>query len=402
MRLLKINYYPKEYINYLYNKYPYVKKMDYRRQLDLFFYESYAWGDSWTYYLKPYGYETEEVIINSSFLQNRWLKEEGIKKKLNTYEIVFNQVNKFKPDILWYDHYDPILLKGIKENCPFIKLIINWVGSAITNYEVFRYSDIVLSCAKESVEILQKEGIRAYHLNHAFDKRILERVKKKSKKNDLIFIGQLIKTNEYHKERERFLEKLCKNVNIKIYTPSIYEYKFSFKRTIKTFLKRVAYDLVKNKFFNLLNKIPFFYKISQLKDKPEYNFKFQFSKDLKKVLRKGVYGLEMFEKIYESKIVLNIHADTSPHYTSNMRLFEVTGVGSLLLTDWKKNISDFFEEDEVITYKNYEEAIEKIRWLLDNPKKIEEIAQKGQNKTLTKNEFNSRIKEFDYILKVNL
>jgi len=401
LKILKINYYPREYIEYVYKKYPNLQNKNYKEQLETLFYESYAWGNAWTYYLKPLGYETEEIILNASILQNRWLKEEGIKQNINIYEIAIKQVNKFKPDILWYDHYDPELLQRIKDDCKNIKIVITWVGSAITNYEVFKYSDIILSCAKESVEILQKKGLNCYHLNHAFDKRILDRLNITDKKEDLIFIGQLIKTNEYHREREKFLGNLCKNVNIKIYTPSIYEYKFSIKRTIKTFIKRISYNLAKNNSF--LNKISLFYNISKLKEKPEYNFKFQFSKELQKVLRKGVFGLEMFEKIQEAKIVLNIHADTSPIYASNMRLFEVTGVGSLLLTDWKKNISDFFEEDkEIVTYRNYEEAIEKTKWLLNNPDKIKEISKNGQNKTLTKNVFNNRIEELDKIIKENI
>lgn len=404
MKILKLNYYPESYINYVYNKYRNLKNEDYQTQLNTLFYESYAWGDSWTYYLKPLGYETEEIIYNAIPLQKRWLLENNYSQNFNLFEIVIKQIQKFRPDILWYEHYDPELLRLIKDISKFIKLTINWVGSAITNYEVLKLSDITLSCAMESVDILTQKGIKCYHLNHAFDPRVLYRIENNIKKDkDLIFIGQLIKTNEYHIEREKFLEELCKNINIKIYTPTINEYKFSLIRTLKTFIKRFLYNIVCIKSFNFLNKISFLREISSLKQKPEYNFKFQFSKELQKVLHPGVFGLEMFRKIRESKIVLNIHADTSPLYASNMRLFEVTGVGSLLFTDWKKNISDFFVEDkEIITYKNYNEAIEKIKWLLSNPQKIEEITKSGQNKTLIKHNFNNRILELDKIIRENL
>ncbi|HOJ64146.1 MAG TPA: glycosyltransferase [Spirochaetota bacterium] len=404
MKILKINYYPQSYINYVYKKYKNLSNKDYDTQLKALFYESYAWGDSWTYYLKPLGYETKELIYNAIPLQKRWLSENGLKKDFNLNEIIIKQIENFKPEILWYDHYDSELLKLIKEKCEFIKLIINWVGSAITNYEVFKLSDLILSCARESVEILEKEGFKCYHLDHAFDSRILERVNTNySKTKDVIFIGQLIKTNQYHIEREKFLEQLCSNLNIKIYTPTINEYKFSIIKTLKTFIKRFFYSLIQKKKFHFLQNISFFKKISSLKSKPEYNFKFQFSKNLQRVLRPGLFGLEMFEKIAESKIVLNIHADTSPLYASNMRLFEVTGMGSLLLTDWKKNISDFFEEDkEVITYKNYNEAIDKIKWLITNPDKLEEIARNGKNKTLTIHNFNNRIRELDRIIRENI
>ena len=66
-----------------------------------------------------------------------------------------------------------------------------------------------------------------------------------------------------------------------------------------------------------------------------------------------------------------------------MRLFEGTGLGCCVLTNHNSDISNFFDEDkEIITYKNHQEALEKIKWLLNNEKKLEEISLKGQEKTI--------------------
>jgi len=68
-----------------------------------------------------------------------------------------------------------------------------------------------------------------------------------------------------------------------------------------------------------------------------------------------------------------------------MRIFEATGLGCCLLTDYKSNIHSMFEEDkEVITYKTNKEAISKANQLLQNPNIAKEIGLAGQKKTISK------------------
>jgi len=44
-----------------------------------------------------------------------------------------------------------------------------------------------------------------------------------------------------------------------------------------------------------------------------------------------------------------------------MRLFEATGSGALLLTDYSDSLNIYFEpEKEVITFKTIEEAVDKV------------------------------------------
>jgi spore maturation protein CgeB len=66
-----------------------------------------------------------------------------------------------------------------------------------------------------------------------------------------------------------------------------------------------------------------------------------------------------------------------------MRLFEVTGVGSFLLTDVKPNLSQFFEPGvEVETFKNPSEMMRKIKFYLEHPIERELISKSGQSKCL--------------------
>jgi spore maturation protein CgeB len=108
----------------------------------------------------------------------------------------------------------------------------------------------------------------------------------------------------------------------------------------------------------------------------------------------------MYEIISQSKITLNNHIDDAKNEAANMRLFEATGVGTCLLTDWKENLHELFEPDrEVVTYKSVEECIEKVKWLLDHPQEREAIAKAGQARTLKDHTFAQRAIQLDEIIR---
>ena len=89
----------------------------------------------------------------------------------------------------------------------------------------------------------------------------------------------------------------------------------------------------------------------------------------------------------------------SENYANNMRLYEATGMGSLLLTDKKDNLKKLFEEDrEIVTYKSKEEALHKYNYLINNPAELANIAKAGQLRTLKEHTYENRIKELIQIL----
>ena len=82
-----------------------------------------------------------------------------------------------------------------------------------------------------------------------------------------------------------------------------------------------------------------------------------------------------------------------------MRLFEATGVGSCLLTDWKENLSDFFIPDvEVVTYRSSQEATEKVKFLLEHPEQRRAIALAGQRRTLSEHTYKQRAQQLDALI----
>ncbi len=108
----------------------------------------------------------------------------------------------------------------------------------------------------------------------------------------------------------------------------------------------------------------------------------------------------MFQQLRNSRVVFNNHIDISPVSASNMRLFETSGVGACLITDWKENLADLFEPDvEVLTYRTAAECAEKVKYILEHETKRREIAEAGQRRTLREHTFENRVAEVDDIIR---
>ena len=322
-------------------------------------------ADFWSYALRPIGYEVLEIILNNEILQKMWAAENNI-NEADAGKIVISQLKMFKPDILWYDHYDEILLDQILSETKSLKLILGWTGSAIPNSKAWNRMNVVLTCAPETVQRFKKMGIKSEHIHHGFDDRILKKLKINHKKINFSFTGSISLGEEYHNNRYEILKQLSDSLNLEIYTGSIVKNNFNLKK--------------------------FLFSRSDKKTK--------MAKKFRKSLRNEVFGLEMFQMINDSKIGLNIHADSSPRYASNMRMFEITGVGTCLLTDMKENIRELFEPDkEIVTYTSVGECVEKAKWLLDNPATREQIAKEGQKRTLNFHTSIKRAERLDEIIK---
>jgi spore maturation protein CgeB len=77
-----------------------------------------------------------------------------------------------------------------------------------------------------------------------------------------------------------------------------------------------------------------------------------------------------------------------------MRLYEATGVGTLLITDWKENLHELFEPGkEVIAYRTPEECGELIQYYLEHEVEREAIARAGQERTLREHTYYQRMQE---------
>ena len=358
MKILYITTAYPEYISTL----PSVEKNSFKSSEKDFYHQSFSWADFWTEPMAKRGVEFWQITVNHRNLQQLWARDFHLANpKPRPPDIVIAQVLQFQPDVLFMDDYNEELLDLIRAKCGSIKLVATWTGSALAPRNWIKKVDITLSCAPEVVERLNSLGHRAEHMNHVFAPKILERLKGIQSKppEKATFIGQLLPGNEYHRARIKLISSLIP-LGLKVYSPPW------SARTHLNFLKSKllgeSSDIVWTSYARL-----------------------QYAR------RPACFGLNMYSTLSNSNVTLNVHADSSPKFASNMRLFEATGVGSCLLTDWKPNIRELFEPDhEIVTYKTADECREKLKFLLENPKIRQQIAENGQKRCLADHNIDRR------------
>jgi spore maturation protein CgeB len=114
----------------------------------------------------------------------------------------------------------------------------------------------------------------------------------------------------------------------------------------------------------------------------------------------NAWGRDMYRVLHQSQITLNHHIGVAGPYANNMRLYEATGVGTLLMTDWKQNLKEIFDPGkEIVTYRTPEECAELLTYYLEHSGQREAIARAGQERTLRDHNYCQRMGEFIEIVR---
>jgi hypothetical protein len=118
------------------------------------------------------------------------------------------------------------------------------------------------------------------------------------------------------------------------------------------------------------------------------------SSPLHRCFQGEVWGTDMYQVLRRSRITLNSHIDLAGHEAGNMRLFEATGVGAFLLTDFKDNLHTLFAPDrEVAVWRSIEDCLDVIgRSIGDNIGRAA-IARAGHARTMAQHTYRHRAAE---------
>ena len=347
-----------------------------------FFKKKISYSDVLSRNMEKLGNKSYEIIENFDYLQKKWA-EENISKEIDNLDfslILENQIEKIKPEIIFFQNLPTVNLKKLRQNFSFIKKIVVHCGFDIDS-ELLEDIDI-LFVTPHLYERFKNKFKNLYKINHYFDESVLEILEKKSKKNFLTFYGKTGSLRNLHyKYRFELLKKVCENIDIEIYSDELGRQGYYKKLTKKNYKQRVV------EFLN-------FFKKKNLKDQFLHEY-------FPKKCFYPLYGIDMYNKTFNSCLVLNSHTDLSKNYSANMRLFETTGIGTGILTEYSKNIHELFDKDEIITYIDYEDCMNKIEYYKMNLDELNEIALKGQKKTLKNHSSFIRVSEIDNIIKNN-
>lgn len=403
-KFLKITSYYRNFLIYFREKYPDISKLTYIEQFKKLMNEKFAWADFFKIHIESFGNEAVEIVHNADFLQNAWANE-FCKNAVN--DILFEQIKYYKPDVIFIQDIKSFTneyLTNLRNAFPFVKLLTGHICAPMSKLEMdnFKAYNFLFTCLPSFAEQLKSIGIKSYIVAHGFESSVLQDINSENnfEENNLIFIGSFVKSSDFHDERMLYIDAILKSeIDLKVYGNIQYD------TLLGITLKQGAYitsKLLKNIGLSKINqKITPLKKSASLTELPS---RFKFSKEfINNTINKSYYGLDMYKLLSKAKIGFNIHGGIAGKYAANIRLFETTGVGTLLLTDHKDNIRDFFEPDyEIVTYKSKEECIEKMRWLENNQQKVAEISKAGQLRCLKSHSLKDRIALIDEVIKQNL
>jgi spore maturation protein CgeB len=320
-------------------------------------------ADFYSKNLKKLGQEAIDIIANHEPIQKQWAAEHGMNIKEPSYfnhipfinrvfkrrnwifQILEAQIKQFQPDVVYNMAMETInsdFLKSIKTKYD-IKLIIGQHAAPLTESMVdLSGYNLIHSSLPNKVEYFRSKGKQSEYFKLGFENTILSQLPNSPKVYDVTHIGGY---GPIHNERNKILEYAAKEVNL---------YFWGYGRN------------------NLREDSP-----------------------ILKNYRGPAWGLVMYNILRKSKITITGHiTPVAGQYANNMRLYEATGMGALLITDYKKNLADIFEPDkEVVTYRNPAECVEKIKYYLENEKEREKIAKAGQRRTLKEYAYLNRMKE---------
>ena len=316
----------------------------------------------------------------------------------------------------WFQLPDSIRAQ-LKQRFPFIKIVTGLWGDTLykdENYTKFKDADLIFCAYEYIVPELEAVGIKASLNGNCFDPLIETTIgidEKTQPANELIFAGSSGFGFCNHLNRYFNLIELMKQSELKIwcYEPKIDKGRFR-RQAVRNFackLIRSLPDRSLNQLRDFLSEPGFLTRrIDQLVNtflplKREN----QLLRLVEEVLKISVperwdlslkplkelfpsrcfspkFGIEYFKLLRDSKVVFNRHTDEDNH-AGNIRMFEVTGMGSCLLTDKPNESKKHFKlDEEIVAYSSIDECIEKAKYLLSNEKVRKGIALKGKQRTL--------------------
>lgn len=383
MRFLTISRDYPDFLLWLYAQHPRLEKRPYAEQVRVRMESLFYSADFYARNLQKLGHEAWDVHFNNEPMQKAWAREYGLPVEEPTslhrgfagllqrarrvgdktplryvrvaflpvlrwlddqqawmHDILSAQIRRYKPDVI-LNQFIPLATDLLDEQKPHCRLLVGQHASPVPPARDYGIYDLILSSLPNLVDQFRCEGIPSELYRWCFEPAVLDRLGEVNRSIDVSFVGTLFRI---HAARHQWLDHVCRRTRVEVWAHGV-------------------------------NGLP--------RSSPVY-----------KHCHRAAYGLDMYQILRSSRMTLNHHIDVAQSYANNMRLFEATGVGTLLITDWKQNLHEIFEPGkEVVAYQSPEECVELIHYYLEHEGEREAIARAGQKRTLRDHTYYHRAQE---------
>lgn len=283
------------------------------------------------------GWEAEDLIANCDPLQLAWARENGLAARGEL--LILEQIRALAPDVVYLQDLN-MATRGFLEGLrPLTRIIAGQIASPVPPQAHLQGLDLIVTSFPHFAAEFRARGLDSVYQPLAFDARVLDRVAGTTRIHPVTFVGGI---SPSHAAGTAFLERLASLVPIRFW----------------------GYG-----------------KDSLPPDSP-----------IRPRHEGEAWGERMFRLLAGSRITVNRHIDAARGNANNMRLFEATGCGALLITDYKDNLHELFEiGKEVVAYRSAEECAALVEYYLGHPDAAAGIARAGQERTLREHSYLNRM-----------
>ena len=360
-KIVQIEAIYQEFAKSLYLKWPSLSSLNFETQITTILDSGWSWGQNIVPALNPAQWERYYIIPRLFPAQIAWAREMNIpKERWNLREILIEQLRCIDPEVIYLSDvvsFDFSILDDLRRT----PLIVVWLASRLPPSIPWDRIDVLLSGIGAIRDETLKRGVRsAYNFNSAAPCfRYLNSGSNRSEavRNQIGFSGSFLRG--LHDERAEMLAKLSSTlpgISVNVYTAQP---------------------------FRLPADCP-------LKFSPPV-----FASDVIKTYT-------THELIVDARADFGLREIRFNRDTSNMRIFEATRAGSLLLTEYAPNLENMFEiGKEIICYRSFEELADLASYYCkeSNDSTRRNVAIAGYTRTLSSHTIELRANEFDAIVK---
>jgi len=361
MRVLIVDPYYRSFLQGHYTAHPELGEASYADQWQALMEQRFGTNDAYSHHLRALGIDAHEVVANCAPLQDAWLRENAVRVsgllrgRLREQAIVVAQARRFEADVAYVQNMRWLLGSTLRRMRKVTQRVVGQIASEPPKNRTLAKYDLVLTSFPHYVQRFRDAGARSEYLKLAFDKRILGALEAESAPvgtRGAVFVGSL--------------------------------HRFFQHRTGNAALAQAAEELPLELWGYRVAGWPH--------DSP-----------IRRAYRGEAWGIDMYRVLRSARISVNRHIGIAGEFANNMRLYESTGVGPLLLTDAKVNLPELFEPDlEVATYRDGDELVEKIAHYLEDDSERASIAAAGQSRTLRDHTYEVRMAELADMLEHEL
>jgi spore maturation protein CgeB len=385
MRILVLNADYPRFLAWFYGRQPGLENASYAAQMAARNASLFGLADFYSRSFAALGHTAAEIHVNNPWLQAAWAREHevatrqpeppgvnagkaapawlqrivmpfkpmlrplarkvGLSPRLDAQaeNILLAQIEEFRPDLVLNQdifHIDTRLAGRIKAiGRP---ILVGQVGINPSRGEDWTVYDLMISQLPRIVQSFRAQGVRSELTHLAFEPTILEVLPEAPARDvDVSFVGSV---SVDHQERIALLEAVARRYDLKVWAVR--------PHTLPA------------------------------------------SSPLHRCFQGEVWGADMYQVLRRSRITLNSHIDLAGREAGNMRLFEATGVGTFLLTDFKDNLDTLFALDrEVGVWRSIDECLERIGHHLRDDEGRAAIARAGQARTMAQHTYRRRAGE---------